>query len=831
MRKAIDAIIELIIVSLIVFAPTAFGSVHLWAYTAIELAVFAMLVLWAIKKTFLREEVPAQERGIAAVYAFLALFAAVALIQLLPLSPGAIKSLSPKTYLMFDRLIVGFGNAPRPLSVYPHATQTALIKFLSYAGIFFLITSEIRDGSRLRRIVVALAVAGFAEALYGLYGYFSKDYLILGFAKTTGFDSATGTYLNRNHFSGYLGIVVFMSIGYLLGRLSEGAPGRGLRAADFMRSPRAAEGGLLLVMVVTMILGIVFSLSRMGVLSFLAALFVVFFLTALGGRKKAAFALAAVVALAVIVAFSYGLEPLEERFDFLKHEDMKRGRLALWERSLLLAGDFPLTGTGLGTFEQAFQLYKGRQLAEGLSVITHAHNDYLQLFAEAGLPGGAILLSGGAFFLLLLLRKRSLRTDAFSRGLSAGGIGAMTYIALHSVTDFNMHMPANAMTFSIAAALAYSCAAGPQRPRSARGPLLRLLTKSAALLMAAIAIYAGTKSIGAWRAERAYPVERDFRRGYAPAGVPDEKQAASLMRSAGLSPDNYSRRIRLGKYYAYASPESRTAGRIAALDNAKREYLAANFLNPFYTESLVYLAWVEFSLKEPLRGVSALETAVTADPHNYFNHLYYGITVASFIDSLPESLRELNVYRAEEEFKLALALNPRMERHPSVIGPRAELHLKKGDLAGAVSELEKSPPPDKTTLHLHLRLAGLYMRSGRQNDGVEKYRVLLGTDGIERRRVIESLAQTASAHPMNAELRFLLGRAYFEDNRHEAALAELSAAAGMRPDMAEAHFLMGESYEALGDLRNAHEAYFRTLRRSKDHAGASRKILDLYRVR
>ena len=72
-------------------------------------------------------------------------------------------------------------------------------------------------------------------------------------------------------------------------------------------------------------------------------------------------------------------------------------RLAIWRDTLPIIRDFPVLGTGAGTFADAMFIY---QRADKQVLFNHAHNEYLQLSAE----GGASLLLAVLVMLVLLHR-------------------------------------------------------------------------------------------------------------------------------------------------------------------------------------------------------------------------------------------------------------------------------------------------------------------------------------------------------------------------------------------------------------------------------------------
>src|SRR3972149_11527369 len=117
-----------------------------------------------------------------------------------------------------------------------------------------------------------------------------------------------------------------------------------------------------------------------------------------------------------------------------------------------MAKAFPLTGGGLGTFES---VYPGFQKGLFDQVVDYAHNDWVQLFAETGWPG-LVLMGGGLIFLLIASISRwRTRRDPFSVGIGLGGMGALVSMAIHSLSDFNLHMPANALVMALILAITH----------------------------------------------------------------------------------------------------------------------------------------------------------------------------------------------------------------------------------------------------------------------------------------------------------------------------------------------------------------------------------------
>jgi len=118
--------------------------------------------------------------------------------------------------------------------------------------------------------------------------------------------------------------------------------------------------------------------------------------------------------------------------------------MELWGETLPLIATYPVFGCGLGGFETAFREFK---ISEPLFRDDYAHNDYLQYLAELGTVG--FLLA--ALLIVTLFRAAAhaaSRPEPETCWLGLATTGAMTAILLHSLADFNLYIPANAMSLA-----------------------------------------------------------------------------------------------------------------------------------------------------------------------------------------------------------------------------------------------------------------------------------------------------------------------------------------------------------------------------------------------
>ena len=348
-------------------------------------------------------------------------------LQLVPLPMWLLRAVSPAHAMLSKSLDQVFpGTLSATISVYPPATLAHLFRVAAYIVVFVL-TRELVWRARGRRwLVIApvLIIAG-AEAALGVFQY-SQD------------SAASGTYENRNHFAGLMELSLPFAVVYPI-------------AATMTRRRRsfrqAVQVSVSLALAALMLLGIMLSLSRTGFLASLSSLFAMGFLTAgflAPARRR--FVVIAIVAFALVAALFYlAPDQLIRRFTEIggtPGDLMGEARTRVWKDTWGLIADNPLVGCGLGAFEQAFPRYRTYLPELGVDTV---HNDYLQFFAELGGIGFVIAASGMMAVLLSAVYAIFRGADSQTRYFAVASFGALEAILIHSFTDYNLYIPANAM--------------------------------------------------------------------------------------------------------------------------------------------------------------------------------------------------------------------------------------------------------------------------------------------------------------------------------------------------------------------------------------------------
>jgi O-antigen ligase len=166
---------------------------------------------------------------------------------------------------------------------------------------------------------------------------------------------------------------------------------------------------------------------------------------------RAALGFALIVALFAGALFFGGEGALTRLAGTVNSDDPTTGRAQFWRATTAMIKDHPLVGVGLGAFGVAYGGYD--QTNGRLYRLEQAHNDYLQVFADEGIAGGALAL----LFVALLFRIGFRRMESHDRVRRAVALGALTgcfAVLVHSLFDFTLHTTSNALLFLTLAALA-----------------------------------------------------------------------------------------------------------------------------------------------------------------------------------------------------------------------------------------------------------------------------------------------------------------------------------------------------------------------------------------
>ncbi|HJX32428.1 MAG TPA: O-antigen ligase family protein [Thermodesulfobacteriota bacterium] len=309
-------------------------------------------------------------------------------------------------------------------SAYPENTERKLGFFLLCFVLFFLVQNFFSDRNRVIIFSFAVVASGIALSLFGLFKY------AITMGTPAWKEGLSSTYVNRNHFAGFLELCLPLALGLILYVTDKG------------------KKAILSYGIALMVIALVLSLSRGGWIGAVLSLFFMAFLAKKKGLLSKRMWVVSAVVFILFCTSLVGLNSISERLStfgqFLKDPINFETRLRVWRGTMQIIQNHPLLGTGLGTFAYSFPPFRTAGITNRY---TYAHNDFLHFTSELGLLFLPLFLwlifSASRAGISIFFNTKS----ALKRGISLGCTVGVLAIIVHSVFDFNLQIPANALLF------------------------------------------------------------------------------------------------------------------------------------------------------------------------------------------------------------------------------------------------------------------------------------------------------------------------------------------------------------------------------------------------
>jgi O-antigen ligase len=419
---------------LMVFSVLVFGTVDPWSIAIFNVAIVVLLFLWAIRcvvERRLQISLPATALPLALLFIY-----------------GILQGITLKDQT----------GKVSSLSMDVEATWLA-VEMLGALLIAFLIAATCLNGQdRLIWIKYFLICFGFALALFGLIQHFAWNGKFYWFVNSTvPVSSPFGPFVNHNHFAGYLEMIVPIPFALILTRA--------------VRSELSLIYGFVGII---MSIAVIVSLSRSGMISLICGLVFVFLFSLRSkilrddSSSSITLFLSRMVAAAVLIVtigagiWWVGGDSVIKRVEMTDlstevantntgNKTFYQSRGWIWRDTAAMIRDKWATGVGLGAYQTAYPIYS-RQ--DGSLIVGQAHNDYLQVLADGGLVGAVLAL----LFIILLfvdIVRATAHRNRVMAGLALGCGGGIFAMLVHSLFDFNLQIPSNALLFLVLTAVVY----------------------------------------------------------------------------------------------------------------------------------------------------------------------------------------------------------------------------------------------------------------------------------------------------------------------------------------------------------------------------------------
>jgi O-antigen ligase len=431
-----------------VLSTIAYGAVDFWALSFLSVLSAVLCCLWVADawsgRALLLDPNP--------MLLPLGGLILIGLVQLLPLGSG-----TPADLISVP--------AAQTLSLDPYATRLFIIHLIIYGLFFAAALSYINDRHRFRKIVLFVVIFIAIMAFFGILQRLASLDSIYGL-RLTPQAIPFGSFVNQHHFAALMEMASGLTLGLLFGKAT-----------------KKANRPLLMIAAVLIGIAIIFTGSRGGLISFICVVGFILAInlftaktrqttpdgdevTLLNGRPRLMMIAggAALIFFIFAMVLLLGGEESALRGVGLHgvQVDFTTGRSHFWSIALQIFMDHPILGAGLDAFGNAFPQYDNWN---GALRVQQAHNDYLQILADAGIAG--FLCMSAFIFLLFKNGFRMIRDseDVFRRNAAIGALAGCFGILVHSFFDFPLRTPANAFFFLLLAALATVSIYYPPRQR------------------------------------------------------------------------------------------------------------------------------------------------------------------------------------------------------------------------------------------------------------------------------------------------------------------------------------------------------------------------------
>ena len=429
--------------SILIFAPLAFGTVELWSLVTVEVLAGTAAVFFLSSICFFRKELYSVPGGVP-----LLLLLFFILLQLIPLPVNLVRTISPATYNAYAPILSISEGQWIPLTINQKATLQEFFRISCYSLIYFLTINLLSIDGRLKKTVYTVIALAAGIAMLAIVQQVDSPDRIFWLRTVPDNSSPFGPWINPNQFAGYMEMMAPLALGLFLFYRPRMHPDETLRGkiVNFFTMPGSSRYLFLGCAATLMALSVFVSLCRGGILTIILSVFVFMLMHNMKQNKQGRAAVLVIVGCVVMAVSWFGWDTIAAEFNhgFSSSGELNDGRFPLWADTLRIIQSFFLFGSGFGTYIDIFPSFRS---FPGYHVFDHAHNDYLELLTDGGVIGFVL----AAWFVLAVLghgwKLIRARRDLYAVLLGIGAFTGIIAMLMHSVTDFNMHNGADGLYF------------------------------------------------------------------------------------------------------------------------------------------------------------------------------------------------------------------------------------------------------------------------------------------------------------------------------------------------------------------------------------------------
>ncbi|MEN8155192.1 MAG: O-antigen ligase family protein [Acidobacteriota bacterium] len=360
------------------------------------------------------------------------------------ISPGSIKALTElKDTLPFFYTI----------SQVPVETIIFTLQIIVMAAFFWSFVNIKLKKFEMFSIINTLILSASLQSFFGLIKYSTgSEYFFLFFHKIKIYPESpflTGTLGNPDHFAFYLEMIIPLILANIFLKIKFLDAGSHFK--DKMISAFNQERNFIIyfVLLVLAAVAIILTGARSGILTLVLS-FLIFSLLSYYLKKTRMIRkkLKVIFIVIAVAAVFIGIQNTTEKFMTTSFESS--GRFLRWPNSMNMAYDFPIFGTGFGTYKYSFFCY---DTDPGGKWSTHAHNEYIETLTDGGIVGTIILLSLFGILIASIFKMWISRKHPEIKIMGIGILTGIFAVSIHSFFDFSLRIPSNLFVFILLLAL------------------------------------------------------------------------------------------------------------------------------------------------------------------------------------------------------------------------------------------------------------------------------------------------------------------------------------------------------------------------------------------
>ena len=798
-----DRIIEILLVSLLVFMPFAFGAVHQWSQEAVVVISTAVLAVF-----LLRQIITAGDFVFTWAYVPVAAFVLLAVFTIIPMPQKTVSILAAETVKLKSELLPESTNNFRDftLSFYPHGTKNNIRIILCVAAVFVVVLNVFKTSKQIKRLLKAIVIIGAAVAVLAIAQDIAGNGKIYWFVFSPQ-KAISGPFVNHSHFGQFMNLSIGAAVGLallILHRQFNKGETTAAAVFEYFDSSRAKELWFPAAMISVSAAAVFASLTRGGMLSMLIAMSITVLLLSARKTLRQHGWIVVIVALTALVCLLYtGFDTVYERLATLGSLDRYPTRLEVLKDMTEPIRRFMIFGTGLGSHAVIYPMFQSIYTALQFS---YAENEYAQLLEETGLAGFVIMLIFGT--IVVVNFARAIRNREAYINIAAYGLGfGLIAVLVHSTTDFGQHLLANAILTAIFCALIITL--GRRGANSQTIPTIRL-KKPVLVILSAILIcvygWAITEAdkarIGEKWWQKAYKIENKLRANDITGSDSDFGELISYAaKAAQIQPENieYKYWLNVWKWWDAAhkaEPDtgnlmSQTIGRVYGIvDELKK----ARTICPTYGPVYCLLGQLQkFVLLEPA-GEDNIKKGFMLKPNDEAT-----LFAAGCLD-----MSENEIDRSFEKFSRSIGLGGTFFKDIVRIyieqGKRADLAIELAAddtkrlkyVADMLAANEEFPVEAEKA---QLKLIELAEQKALKNNADIEELILLGNYYCKKddtKKAAEYLGTAVAADYGDAGLRLKFAQALAESGRATEAVKQLRICLKLKPKYRQAEKLLAE---------------------------------------